>query len=75
MQDIGTSETEFQVFELELEAVRLLTAGKVSSEILAQLQKATEQDPVMQTLKTTILTGSPTQREEVPIHISEFWNF
>ena len=48
----------------------------ISSERLAQLQKATEQDPVMQTLKTTILTGWPTEREEVPVHkIREFWAY
>ena len=70
-----TQETEFQIFTLELEEINPLNTIKISSERLSQLQKATEQDPVMQTLKTTILTGWPEQREEVPIHIREFWNF
>jgi hypothetical protein len=48
---------------------------KISSEKLGQLQKATEQDPVMQTLKATILMGWPMEREEVPIHIREFWTY
>ena len=73
--DIGTPETEFQVFALELEGICPLTTVKISSERLAQLQKATEQDPVMQTLKTTILIGWPAQRDEVPVHVREFWNF
>ncbi|KAK3736228.1 hypothetical protein QZH41_007340 [Actinostola sp. cb2023] len=73
--DIGTPETEFQVFALELESICPLTTVKISSERLAQLQKATEQDPVMQTLKTTILIGWPAQRDEVPVHVREFWNF
>lgn len=62
------------MFALELEGIRRLTTVKISGERLAQLQKATEQDPVMQTLKTTILTGWPTQRDEVPVHIRELWN-
>ncbi|XP_028512649.1 uncharacterized protein K02A2.6 [Exaiptasia diaphana] len=73
--DTGTPETEFQVFALELKAIRPLTTIKISSERLSQLQKATEQDPVMQTIKTTILTGWPSLREETPISIREFWNF
>ena len=48
---------------------------KISSERLPQLQKAIEQDPVMQTLKTTILIGWPERREEVPVQIREFWNY
>lgn len=55
--DVGTPGTEFQVFALELEAIRPLTTVKVGSERLAQLQKAAELDPVMQTLKTKTLTG------------------
>ena len=67
-----TPDKEFQVFALELEGIGPLNTVKISSERLAQLQKATEQDPVRQTLKTTILMGWPTEREEVPVHIREF---
>ena len=66
---------EFQVFALELEEINPLEAVKITSERLAQLQKATEQDPVMQTLKSTILVGWPDTREQVPISIREYWNF
>ena len=48
---------------------------KISSERMPQLQKAAEQDPVMQTLKTTILIGWPERREELPIQIREYWNY
>ena len=48
---------------------------KISSERLPQLQKTTEQDPVMQTLNTTILIGWPDRREEVPLQIREYWNY
>ena len=51
----GTPDKEFQVFALELEGIGPLNTVKISSERLAQLQKATEQYPVMQTLKTSIL--------------------
>ena len=66
---------EFQVFALELEEINPLEAVKITSERLAQLQIATEQDPVMQTLKSTILVGWPDTREQVPISIREYWNF
>ena len=49
---------EFQVFALELEEINPLEAVKITSERLAQLQKSTEQDPVMQTLKSAVLVGT-----------------
>ena len=64
---------EFQVFALEVKALNLFDSLTVSSERLAQLQKATEQDPVLQTLKTTVLVGWPEQRSETPIQIREYW--
>ena len=75
LKDTGTEDEEFQVFALELEAMNPFDTIKISSERLPQLQKATEQDPVMQTLKTTILIGWPERREEVPVQIREFWNY
>ena len=75
LKDTGPDDEEFQVFALELESMNPLSAIKISSERLPQLQRATEQDPVMQTLKTTILMGWPEHREEVPVHIREYWNF
>ena len=47
LADQGEPSGEFQVFALELEEINLL----------AQLQKATEQDPIMQSLKNSILIG------------------
>lgn len=75
MSDSGTPDKEFQVFALELEGIGPLNTVKISSERLAQLQKATEQDPVIQTLKTTILMGWPTERKEVPVHVCMFWTY
>ena len=40
-----------------------------------EAKKATEQDPVMQTLKTTILIGWPQKRKELPVQIREYWNY
>jgi len=56
----------FKFFALELESTNPLSTIKISSERLPQLQRATEQDPVMQTFKTTILMGWPEHREEIP---------
>ena len=47
----------------------------MSSERLAQLQKATEQDTVLQTLKTTVLVGWPEQKSQVLIPIKDYWNY
>ena len=66
---------EFQVFALEVEEINPMDTVKITSERLAQLQKTTEQDPVMQTLKSTILVGWPETREQVPISIRDYWNF
>ena len=63
------------MFALELKGIGPLNTVRISSERLAQLQKATEQDPVMQTLKTTTLMRWPTEREEVLVHIREFWTY
>ncbi|CAB4012918.1 Retrovirus-related Pol poly from transposon [Paramuricea clavata] len=75
VKDTGTPDEDFQVFAVELEGIGPLNTIKISSERLGQLQKAIEQDPVLQTLKATILMGWPTEREEVPIHIREFWTY
>ena len=74
LKDTGPEDEEFQVFALKLEAMNPFDTMKISSERLSKLQKATEQDPVMQTLKTTILIGWPKRREEVPVQIREYWN-
>jgi len=57
LKDTGPEDEEFQVFALDLEGMNPFDTIKISSERLPQLKKATEQDPVMQTLKTTILIG------------------
>ena len=73
--ETGPQDEEFQVFAVEVEGMGPLNSVKISSERLAQLQKATEQDPIMQTLKTTILVGWPEHREQTPVHIREYWNY
>lgn len=64
---------KFQVLTLELEAMNPCDIIKIRSDRLPQMQKAIAQDPVMQTLKSTVLIGWPENRE-VPIHIREYWN-
>ena len=64
---------EFQVFATELESMSPFDGIKLSPERLVQLQTCTAQDPVLMTLKTTVITGWPELREQVPIPIREFW--
>ena len=75
LASVGEEDKEFQVFALEIESLNPLDSLTVSSERLAQLQKATEQDTVLQTLKTTVLVGWPEQKSQVPIPIREYWNY
>ena len=58
--------------ELDFQIVETVNKPLLSAKTCV---KATEQDPVMQTLKTTILIGWPERREEVPVQIREFWNY
>ena len=74
IRETDPQDEEFQVFAVEVEGMGPLNSVKISSEKLAQLQKANEQDPIMQTLKTTILVGWPEHREQTPVHIREYWN-
>ena len=75
LPSLGEEDEEFQVFALEVESLNPLDSLTVSSERLAQLQKATEQDTVLQTLKTTVLVGWPELKSQVPIPIREYWNY
>ena len=52
----------FQVFALEVETLTPFDSIKVAPERLSQLQKCTAQD-VLETLKTTVLTGWPEKRD------------
>ena len=74
-REMVKSEESFQVFSLELENTNPMHTLKVTPERLDQLQCCTGQDEALQTLKTTILTGWPEQREQVPINIREYWAY
>ena len=65
----------FQVFSVELEKTNPMQALKISPERLEQLERCTGQDESLQTLKTTILSGWPAQRDHAPVNIREYWNF
>ena len=64
---------EFQVFSLEVENLNPFDAIKFSPGRPEQLQTCTAQDPVLLTLKTTIATGWPEVKEQVPIPIRDYW--
>ena len=39
------------------------------------MQKATAQDLALETLNTTVVTGWPEKKEQVPIQVRDFWNY
>ena len=57
---------EFEVFAVELDSSDPLEYIQVKPERLADLQKCTGQDPVLQNLKETVLAGWPERREQAP---------
>jgi len=75
LSETDPDDEDVQVFALELETMDPLSTVNISSESLPRLQKTTEEDPVLQTLKNTILVGGPDRKEEVPLNIREYWNF
>ncbi|KAK3710878.1 hypothetical protein QZH41_014864 [Actinostola sp. cb2023] len=66
---------EFEVFTIELDSTDPYEFIQVKPKRLAHLQKCTGQDPVLQTLKDTVLAGWPERREQAPEHISDYWNY
>jgi len=70
---------------MELEEINPLHNVKISGEIVAQLQKATEQDPMMQVLKRTMtlpyycnwMASYPRRctPTKPPLPIRDYWKF
>lgn len=57
LSETDPKDEDVQAFALELETMYPLSTVKISSESLPSLQKTTEENIVMQTLKNTILVG------------------
>ena len=62
-------------FEQFLENINHTEFLKVTDDRLRQIQQQTVEDTALQVLKTTILTGSPETKEEVPVIIREYWAY
>ena len=64
-----------QVFAVELETLNSFDSIKITPERLTQMQKATAQDLALETLKTTVVTGWPERKVQLPIQVRGFWNY
>ena len=64
-----------QVFAVELETLNSFDSIKITPERLTQVQKATAQDLALETLKTTVVTGWPERKVQLPIQVRGFWNY
>ena len=73
--EVELEQDEAQVFAMEVERMDPFDTIKVAPEKLAQLQSCTGQDPILTTLKTTVLSGWPEHREKVPVPIRDFWSY
>lgn len=61
------------MYAKELESMSPFDAIKLSPKRLVQLQTCTAQDPVLMTLKPTVIAGWPELREQGAIPIREYW--
>ena len=73
--EVELEQDEAQVFAMEVERMDPFDTIKVAPEKLTQLQRCTGQDHILQTLKTTVLSGWPEHREKVPVPIRDFWSY
>lgn len=62
-------------FEQFLENINHAEFLRVTDDRLKQIQQHTVQDTALQVLKTTILTGWPETKEEIPLLIREYWAY
>ena len=62
-------------FEQFLENINHTEFLRVTDDRLRQIQQQTVEDTALQVLKTTILTGWPETKEEVPVIIREYWAY
>ena len=74
---------EYQIFQLsqeqllfqEIADINQLDYMRLSEGTHQQIKQCTIADPVLQSLKNTIMTGWPLTKEEVPVCIREYWNY
>ncbi len=52
----------------------LLSTLPVTDEMMARLKRATSEDESLQQLRTTVLSGWPETKQEVPIKAREYWH-
>ena len=62
----------FQVFALEVETLTPSDSIKVVPERLSELRKCAAQDLVLETLKTTVLTGWLEKRDQCPVQVRDY---
>ena len=62
-------------FEEEIESINQTDFLKVTDSRLKQIQQQTVQDTALQVLKSTILSGWPETKEEVPVIVREYWAY
>ena len=71
-----TESKRYNVFYQQIEEINYTDyTTKFTDATLAQIQKATEMDTQLQSLKTTVLLGWPNDKHEIPTAVLQFWNF
>ena len=75
--------SDYQVFHLkheeqlykDIEAINQAEYLRISDTTHQLVKKTTQTDPTLQALVTTVLTGWPESRDEVPVSIRSFWSY
>ena len=72
--DIFQLQQEDQVFK-DIEGINQIAHVRISDTTQQEVRKHTHADDTLQTLLTTILTGWPAKKDEVPVCIHAYWGY
>ena len=72
--DIFQLQQEDQIFK-DIEGINQIAHVRISDTTQQEVRKHTHADETLQTLLTTILTGWPAKKDEVPVCIRAYWGY
>ena len=84
LKDSGEQKpVEYQIFQVQqeeqlfkdIEAINQIEHVRISDTTQHEIRKHTRADETLQTLLTTVLTGWPTKKDEVPVCIRTYWGY
>jgi hypothetical protein len=75
IEEKSTPAKPYQIFQMREENKLFKEIQNINQLSGQKIQKETQTDPVLMTLKTMVLSGWPKSRDEVPVSIREYVGF